>query len=229
MEINIVYYTYINPKANYRIIITEQLRDIINSNIGTCAKLYIVISCDHPHLLDEVNQIVHNAMSNSNLDYVLEIENQNIFEYFGIKKIYDLAINEPNKYYVYLHGKGMYNLWGDTKPRVTSNIILTRGTINPWSKILSVFKENPNINVISMFPNDSVGWFNFWWASGKYLATCEPPKLCLDDCNRYYYEAWLGSGHKNVDSKNYNIMENNFHYYTAEEAYKKIIEMCNKF
>lgn len=32
-------------------------------------------------------------------------------------------------------------------------------------------------------------WYNFWYATGKYLSNCEEPVLTD---NRYYYEEWLG-------------------------------------
>lgn len=204
-EINIVYYTYINPNSDYKTIIKGQLIDIINSKI--IAKLFIVISCEFENLIDDIKILIHETLLNAKINYVLDIKNENIFEYYGIKKIYDLAINEPNKYYLYLHGKGMLNKWNDENPRTENNVALTQGSVNPWEKVLNIFKTDDAINIIAMVPGINMAWFNFWWASGKYLITCEDPKISRE--NRYYYESWLTTG--NVEnSKIYNLLDDNY-------------------
>lgn len=219
--INIVYYTFINRNAQYKIIIEEQLDDIINSDIIIYITLHIVISCEFPDLVEEIQNIINTKLLNKNIDYNLNIESKNIFEYYGLKKIYDLAVIEPEKYYLYIHGKGMFNSWGDPNPRVKSNVALTRCHINPWKKIIDIFQNNKNIKIITMFPHEKWAWFNFWWASGNYLSTCEDPKICLDD--RYYYESWLGTGH--IDNNlSYNLHEDNYITYTAQEACKLLID-----
>jgi hypothetical protein len=53
-EINIVYFTYINPTKNYKLIIQGQLNEVIVSNVGTRSKLFIVISCEYPEFIDDV-------------------------------------------------------------------------------------------------------------------------------------------------------------------------------
>ena len=75
-----------------------------------------------------------------------------------------------------------------------------------------------------MFPSVSFGWFNFWWATGKYLSTCEEPKMSRE--NRYYYEGWLSSGKIN-NNKIYNLLEHNYKSYTAVEACALITAHCS--
>ena len=111
-EINIVYFTYINPNKNYKDIIQGQLNDIVVSGIGINSKLFIVISCEFPELINEVENIITQKLLNTNVNYELTIEPKNIYEYYGIKKVYDLAKADPDKYYIYLHGKGMMNEHG---------------------------------------------------------------------------------------------------------------------
>jgi len=219
--INIVYYTYINPDSNYKSIIKEQLIDINNSKIYINATLFIVISCEFKNLIDDIKNLIYETMINIPITYNLEFETENIFEYYGIKKIYDLSIKEPNKYYLYMHGKGMCNTYGDKNPRTKHNIFLTKSHVNNWEKVLDIFKKDDNINIIGMFPSDTRKfiWFNFWWASGKYLITCEYPKISRDD--RFYYESWIGTG--NIDNnKIYNLLENNYNTYTPNEAVQLI-------
>lgn len=220
-EINIVYYTFISPTKNYNLIIQGQLNDIINSNIGINSKLFIVISCEFPELIDDVKNAITEKLSNTNVNYELTIENKNIFEYYGIKKVYDLAKADPDKYYIYFHGKGMFNEHGEmTKTgRTKSNLSLTRSHLYPWEKILDIFKSNQNVVVAASFVGPRLGWFNFWWASGKYLSSCEDPCVSLD--NRHYYERWLSSG--SIENEIfYNLTENDYTQYEPGKAIEEL-------
>jgi hypothetical protein len=203
--------------------IQGQLNDIINSNIGINSKLFIVISCEFPELIEDLKNAITEKLSNTNVNYELTIENKNIFEYYGIKKVYDLAKTDPDKYYIYMHGKGMMNDHGEmTKTgRTKSNLSLTRSHLYPWEKILNIFKSNKNIGIVCSYPGSCIGWFNFWWASGKYLSTCEDPYVSLN--NRGYYEGWLSSGIFN-DELAYNLSENNHNHYQSSEAIAKLHE-----
>jgi hypothetical protein len=114
-----------------------------------------------------------------------------------------------------MHGKGMCNKWCDVNPRTKNNIVLTQTHVNPHEKVLDIFKTNDNTHIIGMFPSDGFVWFNFWWASGKYLITCEYTKISRDD--RCYYETWLRSG--NIpNNKIYNLLENNYKSYNCDEV-----------
>lgn len=220
-EINIVYYTFINPDKNYKLIIQGQLNEVIVSNIGTRSKLFIVISCEYPDLIDDLKTAITKQLSNTNVNYELTIETKNLFEYYGIKKVYDLAKAEPDKYYIYFHGKGMLNENGEmTKTgRIKTNLSLTRSHLHPWENILNIFKNNQNIVVASSFLGPRLGWFNFWWASGKYLSTCKEPEIQIN--NRWYYEGWLSSG--SIENELfYNLTENNYTQYQPSKAIEEL-------
>ena len=209
---------------DYETIIREQLIDIINSNIHNHATLFIVISCEFKDLIEKINHLIYATLINTKFTYYVDIKNENLFEYYGIKKIYDLAINEPDKYYLYIHGKGMCYNHNDLNPRTKPNILLTRGHVTPWKKVLDIFKADESINFVGMFPSNTCVWFNFWWASGKYLITCENPKMSLE--NRYYYEEWLSSGNRDKH-KSYNLLESNYKTYTGQGACNIIINLTN--
>lgn len=224
-QINIIYYTYINHNINYKVIIEGQLDDIIRSNISNNSKLYIVIACEIINILHEAKNFIDQKLLYKNINYELTIENKNLFEYYGIKKVYDLAKLEPEKYFVYIHGKGMFNNFDDPHPRTKSNIVLTGIHIYQWERILNIFQNDSDIKIATMFPHGAWAWFNFWWASGKYLCTCEDPKITFD--NRYYYESWLGTGHLD-NSKTYNLLENNYQTYTPDEANNSLNDYIKK-
>ena len=106
----------------------------------------------------------------------MTFHNINIFEYYGIKKMYDLALKEPNKYYLYLHSKGMFN-YGNTNTRHEFETTLTKGTVYQYKKVIDIFETNSNISKIGLFPaiqhDGRYIWLNFYYSKGTYLNTCE--------------------------------------------------------
>jgi hypothetical protein len=213
-NINIIYFIWINPKKNYEIIISGQLKDMIKSEILKHSKLYIEISCQYENINKNITDFITNIINK--YDYEIKFHHDNKFEYFGIKKLYDLAQCDPDKYYLYLHSKGMFN-YDNINNRHIYEKTLTRGTIFKYKNIIKTFETNENISKIGLFPsslnNDNFVWLNFFWAKGRYLNTCEDPKITDD---RYYYERWSGTGDK--DKLTYNLYENNYKKYELNEV-----------
>jgi hypothetical protein len=151
------------------------------------------------------------------ISFHLEIHNVNLFEYYGIKKMYELAVAEPSKYYLYFHSKGMFN-YDNIEERHIYEKTLTKGTIYQHQKVIRLFEENLNIVKIGLFPsnkhNKNFIWLNFYWAKGTYLITCQDPILST---NRYYYETWSETGDNNM-GLNYNLYENNYKKYEIHEV-----------
>ena len=116
----------------------------------------------------------------------------------------------------------MFNWYNSCIDRSRDEINLTRNTIYLWKDIVDVFEKNSNINKIGFLPsNEGWMWFNFFWARGNYLITCDEP-IITD--NRYYYESWLGSGDKN-NGISYSIYSHDYKKYKAEEAIDIITKM----
>jgi hypothetical protein len=220
--INIVYFGCINIQRNWKAIVEGQLDDMIQCGVLTRAHLYIIISCEEENLIPEIKTDISNKLDDKKyIEYTLEIKNKNRFEYDGIKKLYDLVSVDKEKLYLYFHTKGMFNLQdNDSTTRTKQEIILTQKTLEKWELILEIYKENikgeNDIVKMALFPSreGNLCWFNFFWASSKYLKTCEEPEITD---NRYYYEVWIRSG--NVDmGRTFNIIEENFNTYTPDEA-----------
>jgi len=213
-KINIIYFIWINPKKNYEVIISGQLKDMVKSKILNDSKLYIEISCQYEIMNQKITHFITEIIKGYN--YEIKFHEDNKYEYFGIKKLYDLAKSEPNKYYLYLHSKGMFN-YDNINERHIYEKTLTRGSIVYHKKVLEIFTNNKNISKIALFPsnlhNQNFIWLNFFWSKGTYLNTCEDPKITDD---RYYYERWSGTGERN--SLTYNLYENNFKKYELNEV-----------
>ena len=215
-KINIIYYIWINANRDWRVIIEGQLFDMKISGILDVSNLYMMITCSDDELINDVKNLINNSLENRN-NYYMEFFKENFYEYYGIKKLYDTAREEPDKYFIYLHSKGMFN-WYNNNPNIRSKdeINLTRYTIYLWRDILDVYEKNPHIKKVGMFPaTDGWMWMNFFWAKGEYLITCQNP--IVTNQYRYYYESWLGSGHQ-TEYDSYGIYENSYKKYEAEEV-----------
>ncbi len=215
-NINIVYFAWINILKNWKNIIGGQFRDIINSKILDHSKIYIIITCEHNYLIDEVKNLFTSLLEKyPDYEYEIEFHRLNIYEFFGIKKLYQLSKNEPEKYYLYIHSKGIFN-YGNIDTRHNNELTLTKGTVYLHKYIIKKFEENNDIKIIGLFPSiEGSGkfvWFNFFWTKGDYLQTCKKP-IQTDD--RFYYEKWLATGD---DVLIYNLYENNFKKYRLDEA-----------
>jgi hypothetical protein len=219
-NINIIYFIWINKLRPYKLIIEGQLEDVIKSNILSVSKLYIVVSCDQD-IKEEIENIIQNALNKYN-KYEIEFNYENTYEYKGFKKLYDLALKEPNKIYLYLHSKGMFSSYGH-EGRTTHEIRLTRGHVYKYLKVLEIFESDENIINVSMFPgdlfygNNNYSWFNFFYIKGSYLATCYEPIVSND--NRFYYEFYIGKNKiNNLNYKCYNLLTDNFNKVKSLDA-----------
>jgi len=215
-EINIIYFIWLNKNRNWSVIIQGQLFDIISSNILEKSYLNIIISCENNNLISEAVNLIDEYMLNYRDKYNIEFYNENVYEYYGIKKLYECAKKNPNSIYIYLHSKGMFNWYNnDPNRRSEDEVNLTNYLIYTWRDILNVFKNNTNINRIGLLPSlPGWIWFNFFYARGNYLITCEEP---IKNENRYYYESWLASGDQNM-GLSYGIYSGDYKKYEAEEA-----------
>ena len=222
-KVNIVYFCWCNPKKDYKTIITGQLKELISYNILQISKLYIEVCCEDVNLIENVKMCLDEILKCN--DYEINFHEQNRYEYYGIKKLYDLAVLEPYKYFVYLHSKGIFN-YDNVNERHIYEKTLTKGTIQNYKKIVELFDNNKNIMKACIFPanmhSNNFCWYNFYWAKGIYLITCENPIITKD---RYYYERWSESGDNSMGTV-YNIYENNYKKYILNE-YGYILNMLN--
>jgi hypothetical protein len=214
LPINIVYFAWINLNKNFEKIIFGQINDMIHSGILKHSTLYIEICCEHENVQESIKDSIVNLLKG--FHYEIKFYNKNLYEYYGIKKLYDLAKIEPKKYYLYLHSKGMFN-YDNMNDRHIYEKSLTKGTVYQYKKVAKIFRNNLNISRIGLFPSlqydKNFIWLNFFWTKGKYLNTCEKP-IITDD--RFYYERWSGTGDRS--SLTYNLFENNFKKYELSEV-----------
>ena len=225
-EVNIVYYCWCNINKNYKNIIFGQLDDIINCGILNISKIHIVCCCEDVKIMEEVKLIFESKLKC--YEYEINFHTENRYEYYGIKKLYDLSNLEPDKYFIYLHSKGMFN-YGNINERHIYETTLTNGTFYNFPQTINLFHKNPDIIKAALFPafqhQCEFCWLNFFWAKGSYLITCDNPIITND---RYYYERWSESGDNSL-GKVYNLYENNYKKYQLHEVAGILIKLNGSF
>lgn len=221
-EISIVYFTWINPKKDYKCIIGGQLDDIISTQVLSVATLYVQISCEIYEIANEVKVFIKDKLKNYNFN--LEFHDKNLYEYHGIKKLYELAKEDANKVYCYLHGKAMFHY--DNYKRHPYELLLTNGTMTRWRDVINLFKtvDEDDVSIACMFPSGTnIAWYNFYWVRGIYINKCENPIITS---NRYYYEKWLETG--NTKPLTYNLIENNYKKYVSGLDADHVLKILSK-
>jgi hypothetical protein len=113
---------------------------------------------------------------------------QNLYEYPGIRLLYELALHNPEGVYLYFHSKGM--VYHNQSSRLPQEMVLFQSVVAQWRKVLGIFKEQLHINKVG-YGASYAGfmWGTFFYARGEYLARCQPPVVSTD---RYVFESWIG-------------------------------------
>jgi hypothetical protein len=223
-SIKLVYYVFINRNSNWRNLISGQLLQLKSYGLLDEVDLYVHIT-DQTNFFDDVVDLIKSIHS-----YVIvSTSSSNFYEFPGIRKVYDLATEYPDDILIYLHTKGMsYNV----QERKKEEIAILKGTFENWRKCLEGFQD-PEIMKLGLFPaveglkvKRQLGarggwvWFNFWYARGNYILTCDPPEIKGD---RYYFEDWLGGKQDDMTiARNdcFNIYDRTGQrYFTGQEAH----------
>lgn len=190
-NIKIVYYIYLNPQANWKAIISGQLSQLKGFGILSEADLFIHVT-DCFTLLSEAMAIIKEIVPQAIISY----NHENQFEYPALNLIYELANMNPTANFIYFHTKGMSH---NIQTRSLEEKTLFTKTFENWGNNIAYLNKN-GIKKIGLFPAiwlEKFGktgefggwiWYNFWYATGDYLAHCPKP---LANMNRYYYESWL--------------------------------------
>jgi len=204
VKIKIIYFCYLIPDDWS--VLNEQITDLKKSGLYDIAtELYIncVIQKEKENKFRDI------ITKNASKFIIKNISYENTYEYVGIKCLYDTA--EPNSFSFYFHTKGISN-------KSIENDMYRRFLFNKLSKyknIIPIFMKDKYMEKVSCFPsNEGWCWYNFFWASGEFLLSKDPPvEIPNRKDHRWYYEMWsMGK-----PSKSYSIITKN-KLFTSHEA-----------
>ena len=222
----IVYYAFLNNDKNWRKMIKEQIYDIVKTKIFDVVYKFHLVLLGDKNDIEELKQILRNCYENIEIEYTEVYENK--YEFPAIKKIKDLAVEHPDKIFIYLHSKGMVNN-NIVGVRTQIEMKLTRNTFIDWESTLFAFEIYPEIQKAGILPdNNGLMLYNFWWARGSYLVNCEPIELKdkYDDQERFYCECWLAtSPYNNKGEDGYSLIRKKIYPVPRSEI---DVELWNK-
>lgn len=130
-KLSVVYYAYLKPER-WRFIVIPQMKDLVECGLAKEAELNIVLAGDEEQIKIAKEEITKIISPVNNINFTSY--NDNKFEYYGLKTLYDLANKNPEKYYLYFHSKGM--VYYDNDKRLPLEIYLFEKIVKTWKKML---------------------------------------------------------------------------------------------
>jgi hypothetical protein len=206
-QLFILYYAYLNPNKNWRSFIHDQLTDVARTLIFDKSEFQSVLFGTPTDIAEA--KIIINTILKKNIIITEVYDNK--YEFPAIIKIRELALQHPNKIFIYFHSKGMVN-YNPGQHRTDVEYALTNKTFLNWESTLNIFNMYPNINKAALFPSENgFGWYNFWWARASYLISCKPIEIPenLVEQDRYLCEGWLGEYGNKSNQDCYSILNQN--------------------
>lgn len=186
-NIKIVYFVYLLPNMWYDIVI-EQLSALKKLKLyETASDIFLCAISDNVEL-DKLKTILD---SEYNKIKIVNVFKENVFEYPGIKTIYEISELNENDIILYFHTKGITSNKHDVR------INLFKWVIETHEEIISEFNNNPKLEIATAFPNKSgTSYFNFFWVNSEYVRKyCKRPIICD---NRFKWEVWLSKNRNTI-------------------------------
>jgi hypothetical protein len=182
MRIKIVYFVYLLPNK-WISILTEQLDALKKIPLYDEAEdIYISIISDDEQL--EILKVI--LQSKYNKIKIKNVFKDNVYEYAGLKTIYQIAEDEDDVLLLYFHSKGM------TSNQTETRQYLFKYTIENYKNYINEFEKNKFLEVAGAIPHiNGFIFFNFFWTRSSYVRNyCTRPEI---SDNRYIWEVWIGS------------------------------------
>ena len=223
--VHIIYYVFVGHLQNWIGSVKGQIEDLCASNLLKNNYLHVCLS-GTSEIMSQAKTLIDQLIASESPQVDYTYTEQNLYEYPGFTRMYNLAKEHSDHLYLYLHSKGVSRTKAPMD-RSIDNIYLTRLTVWNNTKVFNVFTDCPNINKIGYFPSSGGWmWFNFFWVRGSYLAKCREPIMTP---RRHYYEDWLGTSNKTGISDCYCLYNDKIgHYFTPHEACQTIAHLYNK-
>jgi hypothetical protein len=214
MKIKIVYFAYLIPDK-WESIVLEQLESLYSlTSLYEASQIYISVIDDTPEQTELIT--LRNIISEKfNKIQLINVFSTNVYEYPGIKTIYELSTPDEHEYLLYFHSKGMVSNQHETRKK------LFEYTIKNYDLILTEMEKNLEIDTASAIPCiNGFGYYNFFWARSSYVNKyCVKPETSQSflKYDRYSWELWLG---------NHFSMKKNVITYSPVFYYNQAYEEC---
>lgn len=194
MNIIVVFYAYLI--GDWENILDKRLRRFITSGLYEEATEFIVVVTDHDNNPDKVRTFC-SKFPKIKLEYH---QNNNLYEYYALNKISDLASTYPKAGLMYFQLKGLTNISLRNFTKKTFSLekmkcaesyleMLQYILIDDWRKCVNKLQENFSIVGVNKI---NAQWYgNVWWASTDYLTNNKRFTFNPEEDSRWKCELWL--------------------------------------
>jgi len=182
MNIKIVYFAYLIPDK-WSEIVKEQLDSLKKLSLyNDAANIYMTVISDNTEL-EKLKILLKESYSKVEIKNVF---NNNLYEYPGLKTIYQIAEDDDDTILLYFHSKGMTSNQHETRQ------YLFKYTIENYMTYVNEFKNNKYLEVAGAIPHiNGFIFFNFFLSRSSYIRNyCSRPEI---SDNRYIWEVWIGN------------------------------------
>ena len=182
MQIKIVYFANLIPNK-WESIVQEQLNYLKSLDLYNIAiNIYFSAISNKTEIL-KLQKLLNTKYNKIQLKNIYE---DNVYEYPGIKTIYQIAEDDDNTILLYFHSKGITSNQHDIRRYLMEN------TIKNYQEAINEFKKNKFLDVVCAIPHkDGFAYFNFFWTRSSYVRNyCSRPEV---SDNRYIWEVWIGT------------------------------------
>ena len=211
----IVYHVFC--AGNYKELVKKQMDRLVKSGLYDWCDTLEVSCVDLDDKYEGIDEIFE-SLPKAN---IFKTPN-NSFEYYGIKKVWDLAQNNDGQV-LYFHAKGVTNTYKDLVTKEPSQWKIDG--INAWREIMEHYLiDNYKTCLEDLKSHDHCGvtcmngwyWGNFWWANFDFIKQNSEPV----HGDRWYFEAWLNYGRHYNPKEYYHFNWNPYFTNLPEELYK---------
>lgn len=189
MVIKIVYFCYLIPNK-WESIVSEQLDALYSlKNLYEQSEIYVSVIDDTESQCElEKLRIMLEKYQKIQL---MNIFSENVYEYPGIKTVYELSSNNDEEYILYFHAKGLTSNQHEIRKKMFEY------TIQNYEIILEEMGKNHEIDTASIIPSiHGFGYYNFFWARSSFINKyCTRPEISESYIKhgRFTWEMWLGN------------------------------------
>lgn len=188
----IVYFINCYINKNYIYLFSRQMAELAETKLlsETDSVLYVVSSGteNDKNVLQRELQRIFGSVSHIRQEHTEE----NLFEYPGIRKVWELGRQDGDAFILYFHARGIsrIKLGRFRRNRQPLEKRLFRRVIGEWRKNLLWLRAVTSADKVGISQGGNGWiWFNFWWVRASYVAHLEEP---VKTERRHYYEDWLG-------------------------------------
>lgn len=183
MKIKIVYFLFLK-EGRWEDILEEQLGNLKKLELYDLAESIFLSPCGNHN---EFSKLIDKINKNYPKIEIINYSEQNVFEYPGIKTIYE--VSEKNSLILYFHSKGIFS--GSEKE--TNNQIrkmLFKLIVENYKSHIEEFLNNQELSVSTLYPSpEGTTWYNFFWVRGDFVKNyMKKPEI---QKNRFFWEHWF--------------------------------------